>query len=388
MNPKIYLNVALACLFTTSISLANNNLQEINADSLQVESILVESQTNVEATEKRFDPVPMIMHHIGDAHDFHIIGEGENAVSLPLPVILWTDKGLITFMSSAFHHDDEGKVVVEKNGLRLVKYHEKIYIASDEPNYKGTYINYNENKEIANVRPTSFSITKNVFSMLMSAVLLLVIFGSVGSAYKKTGKTSAPKGLQSVIEPLVLFVRDEIAIPNIGKEKYKSYLPLLLTMFFFIWLNNLIGLIPVFPGSANLSGNISFTLALAAVTLVVVNVAGTMNAKNYWGHMLWMPGVPIPVRILLAPIELVGVITKPFALMIRLFANITAGHIIILSFISLIFIFKSVAIAPVSVAFALFINVLELLVAALQAFIFTLLTALFIGAAVQHHDHH
>jgi F-type H+-transporting ATPase subunit a len=386
MKLKVYLNVAISLLFTTSTIFASN-LNFLTEEDLQ-NDISVYDIESEQADEVGFDPVPMIMHHISDAHEFHIMGEGESAITLPLPVILWTNNGLVSFLSSEFHHDDAGKVVVEKNGERFVKYHEKIYYANSEPNKKGSYVNYDENHAVANLKPVDISITKNVFSMIMSAILLILIFTSVAASYKKQGKDSAPKGLQSFMEPLILFVRDEIAIPNIGKDKYQSYLPYLLTVFFFIWINNLIGLVPIFPGSANLTGNISFTLALSVFTLIIVNFAGTKNAKNYWGHMLWMPGVPVPVKILLAPIELVGVVTKPFALMIRLFANITAGHIIILSFVSLIFIFKSVFISPVSVGFALFINVLELLVAALQAFIFTLLSALFIGMAVEDHSHH
>jgi ATP synthase subunit 6 len=187
------------------------------------------------------------------------------------------------------------------------------------------------------------------------------------------------------MEPLVLFVRDDIAVPNIGAKKADKFLPYLLTIFFFIWVNNLLGLIPFFPGSANMSGNIAFTFTLAMLTFIITNVNGN---KAYWKHVFATPGVPLWLSPIMIPVELMGLIAKPVALFIRLFANITAGHIIILSLVSLIFIFKTIAIAPVSVAFVLFMNVLELFVAALQAYIFTLLSSLFIGAAVADHDHH
>ncbi|MEZ4916103.1 MAG: F0F1 ATP synthase subunit A [Chitinophagales bacterium] len=185
----------------------------------------------------------------------------------------------------------------------------------------------------------------------------------------------------AVLEPIVLFVKEDIAIPNIGEKKYAKFLPYLLTVFFFIWINNLFGLVPFFPGSANLTGNIALTFVLALFTLVITNINGN---KYYWGH-IFNPPVPGPLKILMIPIELIGVLTKPFALMIRLFANISAGHILILSLISLIFIFKSFFVAPISIAFVLFMSVLELLVAALQAYIFTLLSALFIGIALEEH---
>jgi F-type H+-transporting ATPase subunit a len=224
------------------------------------------------------------------------------------------------------------------------------------------------------------SITKNVASLLLSVVILLIVFFSVAAGYRKNhGK--APKGLQSFFEPVIVFVRDEVAKKAIG-PKYEKYLPYLLTIFFFIWFNNLLGLL---PGAANLTGNLAVTFLFAFITLCITTFSSN---KYYWSHIFWTPGVPLWLRPIMIPVELIGVISKPFSLMVRLFANITAGHIIILSFISLIFIFQSVAIAPLSLAFGLFINVLELLVAILQAYIFTLLTAMYIGGAVEeHHDH-
>jgi len=208
---------------------------------------------------------------------------------------------------------------------------------------------------------------------------MLVVFSSIAGSYKKN-QGRAPKGMQSFFEPIIVFIRDEVAKKSIG-PKYERYMPYLLTIFFFIWFNNLLGLT---PGAANLTGNIAVTFTLALLTLLITLFSSN---KNYWGHIFNTPGVPKLLLPIMIPVELIGIVVKPFSLMVRLFANITAGHIVILSFISLIFIFKSPAVAPVSLAFGLFINVLELLVAILQAYIFTLLTAMYIGGAVEEHHH-
>jgi F-type H+-transporting ATPase subunit a len=201
-------------------------------------------------------------------------------------------------------------------------------------------------------------------------------------SYKKTG-ISHPRGIQSFLEPIILFVRDDIAIANIGKHKYEKYMPYLLTVFFFILINNLMGLIPFPPPfGANVTGNIAVTFVLALFTFLITQFSGN---KNYWRHIFATPGVPFWLLPVMVPVELIGIISKPFALMIRLFANITAGHIIVLSLICLIFIFKSLAVAPVSILFVIFMDCLELLVAFLQAYVFTLLSALFISLAVQEH---
>lgn len=334
-----------------------------------------ESHGHGEAEE--FNATEMINHHISDAHDFHIIGD----VSLALPVILWVDGELITFSSSQFKHTDDGSQLVEVKGKSFAKVHEKIYLMEEGQ----SVIAFDEEHHPTNAHKVllDFSITKNVFSMLMSAVFILLIFFSVARTYKKRG-TAAPRGFQNFIETLIVFVRDEIALPNIGQKKLDRFLPYLLTLFFFIWINNLIGLIPFFPFSANLTGNIAFTVTLALCTLFVTNLNGN---KHYWGHILWMPGVPLPLKPVMAVLELVGVFSKPFALTIRLFANITAGHIIILALYSIIF-SKGAGWFGLSGPIALFMNVLELLVAFLQAYVFTLLTALFIGQAVEEHEHH
>jgi F-type H+-transporting ATPase subunit a len=217
----------------------------------------------------------------------------------------------------------------------------------------------------------------------MGTFLTLIILLSVVRFYKKNGAV-APKGVAKFLEPIIVMVRDDIAKANIDHHKYQKYVPYLLTIFFFIWFNNMLGLIPFLPGGANLTGNITVTFFLALCTLIVTVFSGN---KNYWGHIFWMPGVPVPMKFFMMPIELIGIITKPFALMIRLFANITAGHIIVLALISIIFINKNVAWGGLSVPMALFISVLELLVAFLQAFLFAMLSSLFIGAAVEEAHH-
>ncbi len=343
----------------------------------QLPSAFASEKASDSNEEEAFDPTEMIMHHIQDAHSFHIMGEGEEAVSVPLPVILYTQNGLVSFMSSRFHHDTHGHHVVEAKGMRFVNYHEEIY----QLEAGAESLAFGEDHTLVNATlPLDFSITKNVFTLFFAALLLLLIFGAVAKNYRRE---QVPRGLSAWMEPLILFVRDEIAIPNIGRAKYQRYMPYLLTLFFFIWIINLIGLVPVFPFSANLSGNISFTLSLAVIALLVVNFSGN---KYYWKHIF----APQPWWLwpILFVIEfLSNVVIKFFALMVRLFANITAGHIVVLSLVSLVFIFRSVAMSAVSVPFTLFISVLELLVAALQAFIFTLLTALFIGQAVAEEHH-
>ena len=333
-------------------------------------------------TKEAFNVTDMIMHHIKDAHDFHILDWKGHAVSFPLPVILWTENGLVTFMSSEFHHDDKGEVVVEKGGQKFVKLHEEIYYANAEAEH-GSYISHDAEHHATNAKPLDFSITKLVFSMFVSMILLVLIFGFSARAYKKS-EDGVPTGIAKFTEPLIVFIRDEVAIPNIGEKHYRRFLPFLLTLFFFIWINNVMGLIPFFPFSANLSGNIAFTLVLAIITFVITTMVAN---KDYWKHIFWMPGLPVPMKIFLAPIEFMGIFIKPISLMIRLFANISAGHIIVLSLISLIFIAESVWIAPASIFFSVFISVIEVLVVAIQAYIFTLLSALYIGSAIEEHEH-
>jgi len=322
--------------------------------------------------EKEFNASELIFHHIGDSHSFHVAGD----FSIALPIILWTDNGLITFSSGEFHHDVDGKVVVEKDGQKFVNLHDKIY----QLNAGVESIEFNAEHHPENAeRPIDLSITKNVFSMFLSMAIMMLLFLFAARSYKKSNN-HMPSGIGRFLEPIIIFIRDEVAIPNIGKKNYQKYMPFLLTLFFFIWLNNLIGLIPFFPFSSNLSGNITFTMTLAVFTFVIMLFS---SKKYYWKHMLWMPGLPIPMKLFLAPIEIIGMFVKPIALMIRLFANITAGHVIVLSLISLIFILETIWVAPLSVLFSLFISVIEILVVAIQAYIFTLLSALYFGQALE-----
>lgn len=356
-----------------------------------------------------YNSAETILNHIANANEFHIFGH----YSIPLPCILYSkNDGLKTMMSSAFHH---GKVAVDgyvsdhgttkrmvgdfpAGEIELTPVHGDHYVYEDS--LHNTFVCYQNKiypleKASGLLAATSFydfSITKNVFTMLLAGIILLLLFTTAAKGYK-TRAGQAPKGVQNLLEPLIIFIRDEVAKPMIGK-KYEKFLPYLLTIFFFILVNNLMGLIPMpFAGmGANVTGNIATTAALALIALLVT----VLNGKSdYWKHIFWMPGVPVPMKIFLAPIELLGVFTKPISLMIRLFANITAGHIIILALVGLIFVFgkagESVAGAGAGVLvgglFTLFLSVIELIVAFIQAFIFTILTASYIGAAVEEHHH-
>ncbi len=321
--------------------------------------------------EKKFQPGDMIMHHILDSHDWHILDWKGHAVSIPLPIIIFhKEKGIRVFSSSKFEHG-------HASHLGYMLDHGSIIAVNDD----GTK-NITETEKI-----WDFSITKNVFSLLLSILMLLSIFITISNRYRKK-KNSAPKGIQSLLEPIIIFVRDDIAKSAIGEKNYKKYLPFLLTIFFFIFLNNLLGLMPFFPGGANLTGNIAVPMVMAAMVFIITTLSGT---KYYWKHIFAMPGVPKPVLLILTPIEIFGVFLKPLVLMIRLFANITAGHIIILSFFSMIFIFGEMhplagyGVSVFSGLFVLFMMTLELLVAFLQAYVFTLLAAMYFGMAVEEH---
>lgn len=319
-----------------------------------------------------FNISTMIFHHIGDSHEWHFGEVGHTHLTIPLPVILYSkERGLDIFMSSKFNNLHEG----EYNGYYVA--HDKIYGEKPTLDEHGHWAvaNPDPNKKVYD-----FSITKNVASLMLAAVLLIVIFVKIGASYRKNAMR-APRGIQSFFEPIVIFIRDDVAKNIIGEKKHLTYLPYLLTVFFFIWFNNMLGL---FPGGANVTGNIAITASLGVITFLITNLSGN---GHYWKHILWTPGVPLPLRIIILPIEIVGIFTKPFSLTVRLFANITAGHIIILSFIGLIFIFKSLLISPVSIAFSLFMGCMELFVAILQAYIFTLLSAMYIGSAVEDHGH-
>jgi F-type H+-transporting ATPase subunit a len=364
--------ITLLAIFCLNIAFASTN----------------QSQNNKESEEKDFDVNGMIMHHIKDAHEWHLWGPEHGGTSIYLPIIL-IDGGVKVFSSSYFYHGSIQKVVDHKTKLEVEfisgsgpakgygLYHEKIYKLSNET------LQIEDGHVHGNTKTLDFSITKNVLSLFFGAFFILVIMASVARFYKKNGAVS-PKGLAKFLEPLIVMVRDDVAKSNIGEHKYKKYVPYLLTIFFFIFFNNLLGLVPLIPGGANLTGNISVTLFLAICTLVVTLVSSN---RNYWKHIFATPGVPVLLLPIMIPIELVGILTKPFALMIRLFANMTAGHIIVLALVSIIFINKNVAWGALSVPMALFISILELLVAFLQAYLFAMLSALFIGGAVEEAHH-
>lgn len=327
--------------------------------------------------KRDFNAGELIMEHIGDSHDWHLWGH----THLPLPVILKTPIGFEVFSSAHLAH---GEKHTGTFGTYALDHKNKLYVVGEN----------GEKDELATNSVMDFSLTKNAATLLLCVVLICVIFIGMARGYAKRG-ISAPKGLASFLEPIILFVRDDIAKSSIGEKNYMRFTPYLLTLFFFIWFLNVIGLIPIFPFGANLTGNIVTPLVLATVTFLIV----TFVAKwNYWRHMLWMPGIPKPVLLILTPIEIMGHFIRPIVLIIRLFANIMAGHIVLLVFFCLIFIFSKngdsliggFATSPFAVAFTIFVNCLELLVAALQAYVFTLLTAIYIGTAVAepHHDHH
>lgn len=327
-----------------------------------------------EGHEEEFNAVQMIMHHIGDANEWHImtLNEGEaneKHISIPLPVIIKDRNGWHTFMSSSVAHGEVVDGYTMNHGI----------IENTEGIHRAALFSLIGGKHNSDNAFFDFSITKNVAAMFISVIILLLVFVGTARSYKN----GVPTGIGKFMEPLIVFLRDEVAIPNIGSVKYKKYMPYLLTVFFFIWFNNLFGLIPFAPFGTNLTGNIAATAFLAIVTLVITLFSAN---KSYWKH-IFMPPVPVALYPIMVPIEIVGIFTKPFALMMRLFANVTAGHIMILAIISLIFIFKNAALGLASVPLALFVSVLELLVAALQAYIFTVLSALYIGMAVEDHEH-
>ena len=304
-----------------------------------------------------------IKHHLKDAHYFELY----HGVEMPLPIIL-VDNGVHFFMSSKFDH---GKAVVESKGNYYAIDHGKIY----KTDAQGTLEKDAEN-HILNEKPLDMSITKNVFVIILMSIFLFFAFTGLSKSYKKG---PIPTGFGRFLEPLILFIRDDIAIPNIGEKHYKRYMSYLLTVFFFIWFLNLSGMMPL---GINVTGSVVVTFSLALTTFIITQF--TAN-KNYWGHVFWMPGVPVPMKIVLMPIELLGLIIKPFSLMIRLYANITAGHVVLMSLIGLVYAAGHWLASGAFFGLTLFLGVIELLVAFLQAYIFTMLTALYFGSAVEEH---
>ena len=373
------LSILTAILFLTSPLI----LSAQTTDSLQVvtqtEEITTE-EVQVEAPKTAKDVVYAHMkHHLQDDYYFTFFSdeaEGKH-YGFPLPVIL-IDGGLKVFSASKFEH---GEAVAEVDGKFYKLFHGKIY----DTNAAGD-LTMDEHHHPTNTMPLNFSMTKNVVALIFTAALVFFAFLGLAKTYKN-GHNNLPKGFSRVLEPLVIYVRDDISRPNIGEKKYKKFTPYLLTVFFLIFALNLLGLTPL---GINVTGNIAFTICAAAFTFFITQFSAN---KDYWGHIFWMPGVPVPMKIILMPIEVLGMFTKPFSLMVRLFANITAGHTVVMGLIAIVFLMKEQlttgGATAVSLALSIFIMFIEILVAFLQAYIFTMLSSLFIGMAVQeHHDDH
>ncbi len=357
----------VALLFAMRSGYGAGTLQQENN-----EEVTLSEETTADTGEESeaFQPGEFMFDHIKDAHEWHLMTIGHTHVSIPLPVILYSkNTGLHVFMSGKFKH---GKASYQ--GFHL----------ETEGEQKGKIL------EADGYKPFDVSITKNIAAMLFSMLLLLWIFLSVGKRYRDD-PLRAPRGIQSAVEPIVTFLRDDVIKPAIG-PRYERYMPYLLTVFFFIWINNMLGLIPIPPGGANFTGNIAVTLVLAMFTFFITTFSGN---RSYWSHIINTPGVPfwlkIPPLPILPLVEIIGIFTKPFVLMVRLFANITAGHIIAMGFISLIYIFGEMSsgiaygVSIISVLFNVFMMFLELLVAFIQAFVFTFLSAIYFGMAVEEH---
>ena len=340
-----------------------------------------------------------INHHLKDAHYFELF----HGAKMPLPIIVW-DNGLKFFLSSDFKKIGVKEVVGEDSTItfELLSVDDAVAKESTDYLYESKNSNYSifhgkifsakhsdmllkansqgKKKLISHSSLIDFSITKNVLMTILICALIFFLFTGLSKSYRKG---PIPTGFSRLLEPLVLFIRDDIAIPNIGEKHYKRYMSYLLTVFFFIWIVNLAGMTPL---GINITGNIAITFSLALITYLITQF--TAN-KNYWGHIFWMPGVPVPMKFVLMPIELLGTIIKPFSLMIRLYANITAGHVVLMSLIGLVFFASNLFAFGSFFGLTLFLGVIELLVAFLQAYIFTMLTALYFGAAVEeHHDEH
>ena len=368
-KPLRFIVAALvACL--PLISFANPE-PDTNKEKIEV-TTAAGKEAHAEPTDVKSKIKEFINHHLLDAHDFTFSANEETGkhYGFSLPIILW-DNGLQVFSSSKFHHGEE---VAEHNGNFYVLHHEKIYKTEADGN-----LTEGEHGHPTNLTPLDLSITKSVVGILFVAILMFFLFKGLAKSYTKNGGIASGAG--RIFEPIVLYVRDEIAIPNIGEKNYKKYMSYLLTIFFFILFLNILGLTPL---GFNITGNIAITASLAILTYIITTFSAN---KNYWAHIFWMPGVPTPMKFILAPIELLGTIIKPFSLMIRLYANILAGHVVLMSIIGLMFIFKSWIGSSLSFGLAFVLMILEILVAFLQAYIFTMLSALYFGAGNEEHHH-
>ena len=351
----------IVCFQYNSFSSANTSATVLSASSGEEEQ------------NEEIDPGRMIMDHVVDHYSWHIVTIGDTEVSLPLPVIVYSkERGLFCFWSSHFDHGH--------------KTYKQFKVAQEGAN-KGNIVELDKQGNIKEEQPLDFSITKTVAAVFVSIFILLGILIPVAKRYKQH-PNQPPKGMQSLLEPLILFVRDDIAKPSIGEKHYERFTPFLLSVFFFILLNNLLGLIPIFPAGANTTGNITVTMALALFTFIGIVITGN---RHYWREIFNPPDVPWWLKIpfpLVPIIEFVGIFIRPFTLMVRLFANISAGHIVMLGFFSLIFIFGNMdpmvgyGVSVFSVLFTVFLTLLELLVAFIQAYVFTILSALYFGMAL------
>ena len=373
---------ALPGMKTASVNLLSNSMTaEYDENLLTPEEIITAvEQAGYGASllqqggGKRVDVKQIIFDHVKDSYEWHIITLGEKHISIPLPVIIYSSQsGWHLFSSSVFHVDDT------YNGFRI----------SSNGDNEGKIVEIDANGEES--RPTlDLSLTKTAASVIIISLLLVILVLSTAKWYcKRRPEDPAPAGFIGVMEMLITMVIDSVIKPNVGRT-YRKYTPFLLTVFFFIFLTNLMGLLPIFPGGANVTGNIAISLALALCTFITVNLFGN---KEYYKEIFW-PDVPVWLKLpvpLMPLIELVGVFVKPFALTIRLFANILAGHTALLAFVSIIFVTMAVnsyigsGMTVVSVLFTIFMNVLELLVAFIQAFVFTMLSSVFIGLSQPEH---
>ena len=365
---KLIIALLIACLPVFGFSNTPSESTQVQTETTAVTKE-TEAKPADEKSEVKSKILEVIGHHVLDGHDFSLFEYEGKHIGFSLPIILW-DNGIHFFSSSKFNHGEE---VAESNGNFYILHHEKIY----KTNASGTLTG--DEHHPTNLQPIDLSITKGVLTIMIVALLMFLLFTSLARSYAKNGGISS--GFGRLFEPIVIYIRDEIAIPNIGEKHYKKYMSYLLTIFFFVWFLNIFGLTPL---GINVTGNIAITFGLAVITFVITNI--TAN-KNYWGHIFWMPGVPLPMKIILAPIELLGVFIKPFSLMIRLYANIFAGHIVLMSLIGLMFIFKSWLGSSLSFMLSFAISTIEILVALLQAYIFTMLSALYFGSAVEEHHH-
>ena len=389
MSYKSFKRKSAALLCTLMLIFACQNAFAQTTDAAEAENVETVA-ADVYETEKseEFDAGPFIIEHVIDSYGWHICGDGDKSVNVPLPIILFDEGHVVVFLSNKLHHgeaaycgyamgwgDNKGHIV-KLEGDRYAEYTGHLEEGVRYPNH---------------VCKWDISITKNVCALFVSIILICCIFLSVAKRYREH-PDETPSGLQAFVEPVIVFIQDEVITPSLGRNSNK-YAPYQLTLFFFIFLNNIMGIIPIFPGGANLTGNIAVTGILALITFFVTTFS---SGKEYWKDIFNTPGVPwwlkIPLPIM-PLVETIGIFTKPFVLMVRLFANITAGHIITLAFVSLIFIFGQMhpaigwAVSPVSVFFYIFMGLMELLVAFIQAFVFTLLSAMYIGMAIGEEEH-